>query len=157
MGCWDSNGTPGDANDDFWVEGDCHLKSEGWRWDPDANQWTWDYVTSRCIDAGNPASVLRGEALTLDVDPLNRCGQNLRINMGAYGGTEQASMPPYDWTVLADLTNDGSVDSVDLAHWTQDWLSNGTDWPGDLDRNGSVDMFDFALFTQDWSLQTTWH
>ncbi len=32
-GYWDQNGTPQDANDDFWVEGDYHLKSEAGRWD----------------------------------------------------------------------------------------------------------------------------
>jgi subtilisin family serine protease len=157
MGYWDSNGTPDDSNDDFWVEGDYHLKSEGWRWDRDANQWSWDNVTSRCIDAGNPGSDLGDEAVTLEVDPLNRCGQNLRINMGAYGGTAQASMPPYGWAVRADLTNDGVVDFLDLAQWTENWLSNEGERPSDLNRNAIVDMLDFALFTNDWFSETTWH
>ena len=30
-GYWDPNGTPDDANDDFWVDGDYHLKSQGGR------------------------------------------------------------------------------------------------------------------------------
>jgi hypothetical protein len=157
LGFWDANGAPEDATDDFWVQGDYHLRSEGWRWDRQSEQWTWDDVTSRCIDAGNPGSELAGEALTLDVDPLNRCGQNLRINMGAYGGTSQASMPPYDWAIVGDLTNDGTVDFLDLEHWTQGWLNNGGQWPGDMDRNGTVDLFDFALFVQDWSLETIWY
>jgi predicted outer membrane repeat protein len=156
-GFWDTNGTPEDATDDFWVQGDYHLRSKGWRWDAQTRQWTWDDVTSRCIDAGNPGSELAGEALTLDVDPLNRCGQNLRINMGAYGGTKQASMPPYDWAVVGDLTNDGTVDFLDLEHWTQGWLNNGREWPGDMDRNETVDLFDYALFIRDWSLETIWH
>ena len=75
--------------------GDYHLKSEGWRWDVSENEWVWDNVTSRCIDAGNPGTPLGNEPTTLSVDPLNRFGQNLRINMGAFGGTDQASMPPY--------------------------------------------------------------
>jgi hypothetical protein len=33
-GYWASNGTPADANDDFWVDGDYHLKSEAGRWQP---------------------------------------------------------------------------------------------------------------------------
>ncbi|MHC4184374.1 MAG: right-handed parallel beta-helix repeat-containing protein [Planctomycetota bacterium] len=136
---------------------DYHLKSEGWRWDILTEQWTWDDVTSRCIDAGNPGAGLGSEALTLSVDPLNRFGRNLRINMGAHGGTQEASMPPYGWALLPDLTNDGLVDSADLAHWVQYWLSNGGEWPADLDRNGTVDMLDFALFAQDWFLETSWH
>ncbi|MHC4498915.1 MAG: right-handed parallel beta-helix repeat-containing protein, partial [Planctomycetota bacterium] len=136
---------------------DYHLKSEGWRWDILTEQWTWDDVTSRCIDAGNPGSGLGSEALTLDVDPLNRFGRNLRINMGAHGGTQKASMPPYGWALLADLTNDGLVDSADLAHWVQDWLNGGGEWPADLDRDGTVDMLDLALFAQDWFLETSWH
>jgi hypothetical protein len=138
-------------------EGDYHLKSEGWRWNADASQWDWDEVTSRCIDAGNPGSPLADEPITLDVDPLNRLGRNLRINMGAYGGTAEASMPPYDWALLADLTNDGTVDFDDLMHWTQDWPATGSELPADLDRNGRVDGFDFALFALDWLLETSWH
>jgi hypothetical protein len=155
-GYWDPNGTYADPSDDFWVEGDYHLKSEGWRWNTDANQWDWDEVTSRCIDAGNPGSPLGDEPITLDIDPLKRCGQNLRINMGAYGGTFEASMPPYDWALLADLTNDGTVDFDDLMYWTQDWPATGSELPADLDRNGRVDGFDFALFALDWLLETSW-
>ena len=137
--------------------GDYHLKSFGWRWDSDANEWAWDDVTSRCIDAGNPGSPLADEPLTLDVDPLNRFGENIRINMGAYGGTAEASMPPYDWTLLSDITNDGIADCVDLGYWVENWLSSDSELPSDLDRNGVVDMFDFALFGQDWLLQTSWY
>jgi parallel beta-helix repeat protein len=155
-GYWDANGTPGDTNDDFWVDGDYHLKSEGWRWDRDANQWTWDDVTSRCIDAGNPGSPLGDEPLTLAVDPLNRWGKNLRIDMGAYGGTAEASMPPYGWALLADLTNDGVVNLEDFAVQAENWLENGSEQPGDLNRDGVVDINDLAMFGEDWLKQTSW-
>jgi len=144
---WDSNGV--------WVEGDYHLKSSGWRWDSERKVWTWDDVTSRCIDAGNPGSPLGDEPLTISVDPNNQWGQNLRIDMGAYGGTAEASMPPYDWTILADLTNDGTVNLMDFAHLAENWLVTSSDWPGDLDRNGVVDLADFALFADDWLKETT--
>jgi len=45
-------------DDDSWVHGDYHLKSLGWRWDTVYEEWTFDRVTSRCIDAGNPGSPL---------------------------------------------------------------------------------------------------
>jgi parallel beta-helix repeat protein len=79
-GYWDANGTPGDANDDYWVEGDYHLKSEGWRWDQSRRVWTWDDVTSLCIDAGNPGSALGDELLSVPDDPDNEWSENVRIN-----------------------------------------------------------------------------
>jgi len=139
------------------ANGDYHLKSEGWRWDSDANQWTWDDVTSRCIDAGNPGSPLADEPLTLVVDPLNRWGQNLRIDMGAFGGTAEASMPPYDWALLADLTNDGLVDLTDYAFQAADWLNSADQQSGDLNRDSLVDASDLALLVEDWLEQTSWH
>jgi hypothetical protein len=80
-GHWDPNGTPADANDDFWVEGDYHLKSQAGRWDPNGKDWVTDSVTSPCIDAGDPNS-RAGE------EPEPNGG---RVNMGAYGGTAEAS------------------------------------------------------------------
>jgi predicted outer membrane repeat protein len=142
-----------------WVDGDYHLKSEGWRLDMnfDSPRWRYDYVTSRCIDAGNPGSPLGGELLTIPGDPGHIWGENLRINMGAYGGTPQASMPPYDWALLADITNDGIVDGRDYAHQATDWLMNGTEQPGDFDRNGIVDTNDVGLFVDDWLKTTSWY
>jgi parallel beta-helix repeat protein len=137
--------------------GDHHLKSQGWRWDCDANQWTWDDVTSRCIDAGNPGSPLGEEPITLDVDPLNRFGKNLRINMGAYGGTERASMPPYDWDILSDITNDGTVDFIDFAYLAAIYADEDDELPADFDRDGDVDLGDFGLLVEDWLKETSWY
>jgi L-ascorbate metabolism protein UlaG (beta-lactamase superfamily) len=64
--------------------GDYHLKSEAGRWDPVSESWVVDDVTSPCIDAGDPNSAIGDE-------PEPNCG---RINMGAYGGTAEASMSP---------------------------------------------------------------
>ena len=54
IGFWDPNGTPEDANDDFWVNGDYHLKSQAGRYDPNTQIWVIDSNTSPCIDAGDP-------------------------------------------------------------------------------------------------------
>jgi predicted outer membrane repeat protein len=137
--------------------GDYHLKSEGWRWDETANQWTWDNVTSRCIDAGNPGYSLGDEPITLLVDPLNRFGVNKRIDMGTYGGTPEASMPPYDWALLADLDNNGTVDFSDFAKLADNWHSAGVNQPGDLNRSGLIDLNDIVLFVADWLKVTGWH
>jgi len=147
---------PNDPNA-IWVDGDYHLKSEGWSWDVKRNRWTYDDVTSCCIDAGNPGSPLGEELLSIPDDPNNIWGQNLRINMGAYGGTAEASMPPYDWAILGDLTNDGLVNLEDYAFQASGWLNSADQQPGDLNRDGLIDISDLVLLTDDWLRQTTWH
>jgi len=62
--------------------GDYNLKSETGRWDPNSECWIKDDVTSPCIDAGDPNSDWSGETWP----------HGGRINMGAYGGTREASM-----------------------------------------------------------------
>jgi hypothetical protein len=69
------------ATDAIWIAGDYHLKSRTGRWDPARGVWTQDYITSLCIDAGDPEGPVGDE-------PEPNGG---RINMGAYGGTAQAS------------------------------------------------------------------
>ena len=64
--------------------GDFHLKSQDGRYDPATQTWILDEVTSLCIDAGDPNSPLGDE-------PEPNGG---RINMGAYGGTCDASKSP---------------------------------------------------------------
>ena len=61
---------------------DYHLKSQAGRWEPATQAWMRDDVTSPCIDAGDPDSDGSGETW-----PYGG-----RINMGAYGGTREASM-----------------------------------------------------------------
>ena len=155
-GYWDPNGTPGDPDDDFWVEGDYHLKSEGWQWSIERQVWKWSDVTSRCIDAGNPGTLLGEELLSVPDDPNNEWGENLRINMGVYGNTVEASIPPYDWALLSDITNDGIVDFVDFTHQADMYTDEDNELPGDLDRNGVVNFLDIGLLVEDWLKQTSW-
>jgi parallel beta-helix repeat protein len=93
-GFWSLNGTPIDTNYAFWVRGDYHLRSPIGRWDPDSQAWVLDLVASPCIDAGNPDSDCTEELL----QPGGEC----IINMGAYGGTPEASM---SW---ADIDSPGA-------------------------------------------------
>ena len=88
-GYWDANGTPDDPSDDFWVDGDYHLKSQAGRWDPNSLAWVIDDVTSPCIDAGDPNS-------PIGLEPEPNGG---RINMGAYGGTAETSKTYYPGSV----------------------------------------------------------
>ena len=139
--------------------GDYHLKSQGWRWDENVGHgspWKGDYLTSRCIDAGNPGSPLGDELLTIPNDPNQDWGVNLRINMGAYGGTVQASMAPYNWALLGDLSNDGTADFVDFAGQAKDWLITANEQPGDLTRDSIVGIEDLAALVEDWLQTTDW-
>ena len=81
---WDPNATLDDPNDDFFVEGDYHLKSQAERWDEASESWVIDDVTSPCIDAGDPNSPVACEPFP----------NGAIINMGAYGGTAEASKSP---------------------------------------------------------------
>lgn len=63
-GFWDPNGTPGNLDDDFWVDGDYHLLDG-----------------SPCIDAGDPNFVADPNATDLDGKPRIVNG---RIDIGAY-------------------------------------------------------------------------
>ncbi len=60
---------------------DYHLLSQSGRWNPTSQSWVQDQVSSPCIDAGDPNS-----DIGLEPDPNGSV-----INLGAYGGTAQAS------------------------------------------------------------------
>jgi hypothetical protein len=81
-------GWPGEGNidvDPLFADpsnGDFHLKSQTGHWSHLG--WITDNVTSPCIDAGDPLSPAGDEP-----EP-----NGLRINMGAYGGTAEASKSP---------------------------------------------------------------
>lgn len=119
-GYWDPNGTPDDANDDCWVDGDYHLKSQAGRYDRASGSWVKDYVTSPCIDAGDPMSPIGHE-------PFPNGGF---VNMGAYGGTAEASksyfgQPVCETIVAGDINGDCKVDFSDFEimalHWLHDY------------------------------------
>jgi len=132
------------------AHGDYHLRSAGWRWDSKRRRWDYDGLTSPCIDAGNPGWPLGDEPLAVPEDPNNVWGINLRINMGAYGGTAEASMPPLDGTVLSDITNDGLVSLKDFAAQALSWMATGSKQPPDLNRDRRVDMADLVRLAEDW-------
>jgi hypothetical protein len=85
-GYWVDRDQPGllvgpDYINAIWVLGDSHLCSQAGRWDPRTAAWIQDDATSPCIDAGDPDSAVGAE-------PVPNGGI---LNIGAYGGTAQAS------------------------------------------------------------------
>ena len=109
---------PNDPNA-VWIDGNYHLKSQAGRWDPASETWIQDDVTSPCADAGDPNSPIGHE-------PFPNGGI---INMGAYGGTAQASKsyfgkPVCETIIAGDINGDCKVDFDDLmiliAHWLED-------------------------------------
>jgi hypothetical protein len=147
-GYWDDNNTP-DESDDFWVDGDFHVLSQAGRWDDDQKSWVNDSVTSPCIDAGgepdDPNSNWTGELWP----------HGKRINIGAYGGTDQASMSLSDVGNIADLNpdvNDANdwVDYSDMLMLTDKWLSTEVPLAEDLNRDGIVNLADYVILVDNW-------
>ena len=119
----DPNGTPEDGSDDFWVDGDYHLRSQAGRWDPAGQTWAQDDVTSPCIDAGDPNSAIGTE-------PFPNGG---RVNLGAYGASDEASKtyfggPVCDTIIAGDINGDCVVDFDDLAILVSHWMMSGEDF-----------------------------
>lgn len=129
--------------------GDYHLQSQAGRWNPSTSSWTADTLTSRAIDAGNPG-------MTLYNEPVHR--PNLRVNLGAYANTPQASKTPAGWSLLTDINNDGIVSFADFACFSSQWMLSGIyDQPSDFTRGSIINLTDLLFMTGEWLSQTTWH
>jgi len=105
---------PNDPNA-VWIDGDYHLKSQVGRYDPNNESWIVDDVTSPCIDAGDPNNPVGDE-------PEPNGG---RINMGAYGGTAEASMSLTETvTIYIQWLNHASVKvwTEDVVVYVDPWL-----------------------------------
>lgn len=117
-----SNHIPGFVDPGSWQGqtfriGDYHLKSQAGHWDQSTRAWIQDAVTSPCIDAGDPMS-----PIGLEPFPNGGCP-----NMGAYGGTIEASKsyfgkPVCETIVAGDLNGDCRVDYIDFAIMCLHWL-----------------------------------
>lgn len=103
-------------------ENDFHLKSQAGRWDSNTERWAQDDVTSPCIDAGDPNGSIGWE-------PFPNGGV---INMGAYGGTEEASKsyfgaPVCEKPIAGDINGDCKVDFKDFAIMASHWLEDNNE------------------------------
>jgi len=100
---------PGYWDNDLWVDGDYHLKSKAGRYDAAIQSWVYDDVTSPCIDAGNPVSPVGTEPF---------CNGGI-VNMGAYGGTAEASKAVPTVTILYPNGGESLLSAQDIEiRWT---------------------------------------
>ncbi|MHC4745493.1 MAG: hypothetical protein ACYS8Z_26565 [Planctomycetota bacterium] len=123
--------------------GDFRLKSQAGRWDANDGRWTTDEVMSPCIDVGDPNT-----NWTAELWPHGK-----RINMGAFGGTPQASMSESSLGNKADLDNDGSVNFGDFAGLANWWETESELRAEDLNRDAIMNFFDFTEFVEEWLWQ----
>ncbi len=120
QGYWPMQSGNVDSDGGPFVEGDYHLKSQAGRRDAEAQTWVKDSVTSPCIDAGDPNT-------PIGLEPFPNGG---RVNMGAYGGTAEASKsyfgkPVCETIVAGDIDGDCVVGFKDLAILASRWLGSG--------------------------------
>ena len=120
-GHWDTDGT--------WHKGDYHLRSKMGRWDPITETWVTDPTDSPCLDRGDPNTPIGDEPYP----------HGDRINQGAYGGTDEASLSEGPQPMCVeypemDFNGDCKVDQADLDIFLQHWLECNLDledacWP----------------------------
>ncbi len=108
-----------------------------------AGDWVVDEVTSQCIDAGDTTS-----NWTSQLWPHGK-----HTNMGAFGGTEQASMSLSGAGNIADLNKDGFVNYIDTSFLCDKWLIQEALLPEDLGRDSDVSLADFAILADQWGWQ----
>ncbi|MHC4645462.1 MAG: S8 family serine peptidase [Planctomycetota bacterium] len=130
-GYWDPNNTPDDLSDDFWVEGDYHLRSD-----------------SPCIDAGNYTYCMSLPCTDLDG---NARSAGTQIDIGCY---EAGSSQDTDGDWLPDISEpgyedkpdrdgDGVPDGLELLRTTD---PNVFDPPGQWNLPGDAATIQQALF-----------
>jgi len=93
---------------------DYHLKSIYGHYEPSSGGWVTDAEHSPCIDAGDPLDPVGAEWLT--TGSLDRVGaeplpNGKRVNMGAYGGTVEASKGNDPWIFHVDGANGSDSNS----------------------------------------------
>jgi hypothetical protein len=113
-----------DTADAVWAPGEYHLKSQAGHWDLDREGWVRDEVSSPCIDLGDPNGPLGSE-------PFPNGGY---VNLGAYGGTGQASRsyfgePVCETQIAGDINGDCRIDDLDMeimrSHWMMEDIGVG--------------------------------
>jgi hypothetical protein len=102
--------------------------------------------TSPCINAGDPFA-------DYSLEPALNGG---RINIGAYGGTEEATSSDILRPVPSDADEDLEVNLVDFAILANNWGLEGTSIQNknaDADNNNIIDARDLSILNKFWLWQ----
>jgi len=112
-GYFDPNGTPADPNDDFWVDGDYHLRN-----------------TSPCVNTGDPNYTPEPNETDLDGNPRILYG---RVDMGAFeflnhppvanAGPDQTLEAQSPWGSIVHLDGSNSTDADSTPGTNDDIVS----------------------------------
>ena len=140
-GVWLKNGDnlPEDLNRNGRVDlADLQIFTEYYLTNGYGGEWVSDAVTSPCIDTGDPNSDWGNEPWP----------NGKRINMGAYGGTNQASKNGN----TADFDISEAVNFVDFAALAGRWMDEQK-CIEDLTGNGIVSYSDLAIVADNWLWQ----
>jgi hypothetical protein len=91
--------------------------SQAGRYYSEIQMWVEDAITSPCIDAGDPDGSVGYELFP----------NGGRINMGAYGGTTEASKSYFGSqncveNIAGDINGDCVINFIDLAFLANHWL-----------------------------------
>jgi len=119
--------------------GDYHLKSEYGRCAATTKgeeaETAYDDITSPCIDAGDPGADYANE-------PMPNYG---RVNMGAYGNTEEASKS--GWNIPGDTNDDCKVDILDMIPIRNDMGQpvDSSNWKCDVTDDGQINILDMIF------------
>jgi hypothetical protein len=99
-----------------------------------------DAAYSPCIDAGDPNTTWGCELW-----PHGKL-----VNMGAYGGTTQASLSESDEGDIRDINNDNMVTLSDVSLLVDKWNSNIAPLKEDLNLDGKVNAKDLPFLNGNW-------
>ena len=112
-----------------------------WVYDVNDPDDSTESLTSPCIDGGDPNS----KEWRKELWPHGE-----RVNVGAYGGTGEASLSASDCGNKADLRDPNDIDFADFAILAANWLRRTSPVPGDFNRDGTIDFNDLAAFVERW-------
>jgi len=118
--CVERGGEGSITDDPLFIDpdnGDYHIRSERGRYWPRFDIWVLDNVTSPCVDGGDPDADISNE-------PMPNGG---RINIGAYGGTAEASLSPSEESsALSAKASNPDPTNGDISvteHVTLSWIA----------------------------------
>ena len=134
MGYWDPNNTAEERIDDFWVEGNYHLRPG-----------------SPCIDVGDTNSVSTEFIVDIDNDDRIIDGNDDQQAVVDMGYDEFSPSP------AIDINNDGIIDILDMQLLSGYWLMEDPGILSVINPDGLINLEEFSLLAEWWQEQMPWY